>query len=292
MVARKRNKIVLPPTSTGNENRSNVNKLNKVKISLLEEEDEDISPIALVKKKNSKSVVIKKNQHEDTCSSTPDYKGLFKGNSKMKILNLDDMTDDDDDDDENTTGTSIIPSKTEIEALKRGKERANRPADRKWAIREKDYVSLLDTEDKLDIIDTIKKHGGTGKESEVWVDREVPNEAEEEKLVLGEKASLLHEQQKKKMIEDALNEQQTDATKEWESQLLMKGSGSNTAKIRDEPSLPKLYSFEQEDIRDELAVRLNTIQKQKKQLLVQLDILKRERVSLNDKKNLVLNKLV
>ena len=289
MVIRRRNKIALPAvTSEEHPELSGgpLNNLSKVKINFFPEDAEDAgvgeyeTPIVSLKR-NAKQI-SNRPETDDESTRVADYHDLFK--NKPKILNLDDMIDDDMIDDENSDAEhNSIPTIEEIEKLKQRKIKLKSRAYRRDDIREKDYVSLLDNEDKSDLLETIKAQGRNEGDDD-WAEAELPNDLEDERLVLSEREKCARDQGKRAMIEEALNGQQVDSTQEWESRLLSKGFGHDRTKSEEVPVLPQLCVMDDAEQGNQLDSMIAAVQRRKRQLALQLNTLIQQKRDLEEKK--------
>lgn len=271
MKIRKRVKIGLPPQQATDDG-VNVKKLSKASLSLLDDnqdDDEDNAEVPLKTFKRKGKVVegIESLQPESTS-----YGEIFNKKPATRVMNLEDMAEEDDDD------SMSNPSNKEIEELKHNKLRAHATQKKKDAISERVYVSLLDDDDKLEIMESIKKNGGTDNTpSDPDIDM-----LDEERLPLSSRESLFHRERLKQTIEEALKSQDDESSNAWESQLLSKGSGQSRQAI-DIPKLPKLHPSECEDNvndSDPLAQTIESVSFRKTQLMRQLTTLQAQKATL------------
>lgn len=271
MKIRKRVKIGLPPQQATDDG-INAKKLSKASLNLLDDHQDDDEdnvevPLGTFKRKGKAVEAIESLQQESTS-----YGDIFSKKPVSRVMNLEDMAEEDDDD------SLSYPSKKEIEELKSNKLKAQATQKKKDAISEKVYVSLLDDDDKLEIMESIKKNGGTeNTPSDPDIDM-----LDEERLPLSSRESLLHKERLKQTIEEALKSQDDESSNAWESQLLSKGSGQSQQAI-DIPKLPKLHPSESEDNvndSDPLAQTIESVSFRKTQLMKQLTTLQAQKATL------------
>lgn len=181
---------------------------------------------------------------DDDEISEPEYDSIFK-RANMKVLNLEDMDD------------SVAPTAT---------PRTER------VITEKDYVRLLDKEDKKDIIDQIKRYGD-GSDNDM-------DEFEDEKLPVSNSERRMEKEKRKRLIQEALNEK--DGVSKWEDSLL------GRVQVNRGPTLPQMCQSLQHD---HLASTLSKLQLRKMQLRIQLESMKDEKESLHKRRGELIEKI-
>lgn len=226
---RRRNKIQLPSLSNPSEGRN----VGFSSASLQDELNEETDPLPL--KKNVKKVQILELDDDET--SEPEYDSIFK-RADMKVLNLEDM-------DESVASTAT-PSTERV-------------------IAEKDYVRLLDKEDKKDIIDQIKRYGD-GSHNDM-------DDFEDEKLPVSNNERHLEKEKRKRLIQEALNE--NEGVSKWEESLM------GRVQVNRGPTLPQMCQSLQHD---HLASTLSKLQLRKMQLRIQLESMKDEKESLHKRR--------
>lgn len=283
MKIRKRIKINLPDHPTARDG-IDVKKLNKPNFSLLQEDlddDEDHGEVHIGALKKKKSRGVEDLPPPD--QEAPRYNDIFSKKPTSRVLNLEDMADDDDmaeEDDDNQESTGF-PSKKHIEDLKRAKLSSQKASEHREKVNEKIYVSLLDDDDKLEIMETIKKNGGPDKAQGPPSDPDI-DMLDDERLPLSSREHLLQNERRKHTIEKALRAQDDEASNAWESQLLSKGSG-HFQHPPNTPKLPKLHPTENENGADgstQLSQAIASVVFRKSQLMKQLATLKSQKTSL------------
>ncbi|AQZ13592.1 NTR2 (YKR022C) [Zygosaccharomyces parabailii] len=226
---KRRNKIQLSSLN----NRSEGRNLGFSSPSLQDELYEETDPLPL--RRDVKKVQIL--ELDDDEISEPEYDSIFK-RAHMKVLNLEDM-----DEPVASTATPLT-------------ERV---------ITEKDYVRLLDKEDKKDIIDQIKRYGD-GSDNDM-------DEFEDEKLPVSNSEQHLEKEKRKRLIQEALNEK--EGVSKWEDSLMSR------AQVNRGPTLPQMCQSLQHD---HLASTLSKLQLRKMQLRIQLESMKDEKESLHKRR--------
>ncbi|CCD23538.1 Ntr2p NDAI_0B05050 [Naumovozyma dairenensis CBS 421] len=325
----KRNKIKLHFSNGDdvNDNSENTDLLpkfgaSKVKPSFLEHDDEDddddegdyedkLSPIIFKKNKNKISF------NDQSSSSEPvvrtQYSGIFnqrkripenngerKVEQDIRILNLEDMSDEEEEvelsDDEDDNNPDIL-NKSRIEEIKKQREKNRRmygSFNSNGKLKEKEYVKLLDKDDKLELMDMIKKNGGVQKrnEKDMLDDGFAMHEFEDEQLGLTEKELQLQKDKKRENIRRALGtESGSDSNGEnWETNIVSKVVGGDILKDTYAMQLPILLrdnEFEEDSLSSELfKTKLET-----KKVRLQLTGMKKEKESLDNKRDILLSKL-
>ncbi|GAV56002.1 hypothetical protein ZYGR_0AZ01740 [Zygosaccharomyces rouxii] len=245
---RKRNKIRLP--SLGYEDlsvkESNDEKLN---VEMLQDDLNEEEPLPLVGGlKKMGQIPI---ETDDKAEERSKYDELFK--KDFRVLNLENIDLD-----------------SELEQQPR---EAFQP---KSEFREKDYVKLLDREEKGQIMSHVKKYGGDSDEDDTL------QEFEDDRLALSHSERKSQDARKKKLIQDVIAEdrQNDGSSREWEANLM------NRVQIQRSPALPSLYK----GIIDGSALEqeLSKVQHQKRQLKAKLTLLQNQRHKLlHDREELV-----
>lgn len=308
---KKRNKINLALIDGDHDSSvENLNKVSKVKLNLFQDDDhddegnEEAAPLTLFKRNKRKPVndLIPLNQNDAEADTS--YDQLFnnemsakKGVVEVRALNLEDLIEEDAFQDQDDSGDEMsFPTKKEIEQLKKRKAKSRASLNRTNRMREKDYVALLDDEDKLEIMETIEKNGGN-KQEDALSDTEL-GYLEDERLPLSNQEQQIQDQQKKQMIDDALNASDDETTKAWENQLLNKGS-KDAQTILNAPSLPVLCphdDFDDDRVNsghvNSVSSALSAVQLRKKQLQKQLELLTAQKLASEGQKTELVQHLI
>lgn len=122
---------------------------------------------------------------------------------------------------------SSIPTRGEIAKLKAQKSLSRRKISESDVTTERDYVKLLDSEDKREIMETIRLNGGLKRNNEKEITNFSDDEMQgfqDEMLALTDNQIAIQKDSKRKIIEKAINEVPYRANEEWETQLLSKGN--------------------------------------------------------------------
>lgn len=308
---KKRNKINLSLLGTDHENNvEKLNKVSKVRLDLFQNDDDDegneeAAPLPFFKRNKKKPVNdLTSLEHNDDEVDTS-YDKLFnnevrpkKDVAEIRSLNLEELSEEEafQDEMDGSEDERSFPTKKEIEQLKIRKAKSRSLLNRTNRTKEKDYVALLDDEDKLEIMETIQKNGGNKKE-DALSDIEL-EELEDERLPLSNQERQIQEHQKKQMIDDALNASDDEITKTWENQLLNKGA-KNAQTIPNVPSLPVLCPHDDfDDDHDNpghvnsLSSALSAVQLRKKQLQKQLQTLNAQKLESEGQKTELVKRLL
>ncbi|QLL33835.1 hypothetical protein HG536_0F01600 [Torulaspora globosa] len=255
-------------------------RLNKVRLSLFRDDDDDDdlkdAPTRVLKKKRDQQPSEIAAPEESHIS----YNDLFSRKSASKpsferVLNLEDMAEEDD----SEPAAVACMEETEL--------RHSRNQDD-----EKVYVSLLDKEDKLEIIDTMKRQGGPEEQDEL--DEHELELLDDGTLPLSSRELLLSRSRKKQAIEEAIRMQDEEGSATWETRMLSKGTGDSrhSAVIA---ALPRLYSSDSSDDDESDVVGLSqaiaSIALRKRQLEKQLIALKAQKASLQQQQATLIHRL-
>lgn len=279
-----RRRVKINVQSSGDEGTTiDAKKLNRAKLSLFrddeEDDDFDVTPTRVLKKKKDQPARELPSVEDSHIS----YEDLFTGKSALnrgqeRVLNLEDMDQEgslpQEEDDESGDKTTGIASREEIEEIKRRRLKLKQAQDKISKEDEKVYVSLLDKEDKLEIMDTIKRQGGQEEDQNEPDDPE-PDLLDDGKLPLSSREILMNQSNRKRAIEEAIKLQDEEASDAWETQMMSKGSGQSRPQAAI-PVLPRLYANESDES-DELSQAIASVTLRKSQLEKQLKVLKAQR---------------
>lgn len=290
MNIRKRVKIKVQSTSQADD-AINAKKLDRARLSLFrddedEDDDADELPTRALKKKKDQSPIELPVVEDQTQTN---YNDLFTRRSvpdrdAERVLNLEDMVQDGsishDEDDDVSVG---FPGKKEIEEIKARRLKLQRHSQDTGTNDEKVYVSLLDKEEKLDIMNAMKRQGDDEEETHNL------DLIDEERLPLTSREILLDQTQRRQAITEAINIQDKEASDTWETQLLSKGSGLSQLPATVH-AIPRLYfsdTDDKEDLSDtdELSKRVASIAVRQTQLERQIDALKSQRNQLKQEQD-------
>lgn len=244
-------------------------KLNRARLSLFRDDDDDEDDLkdvptrVLKKKKDQQSSEIAAPEDSQT-----NYNDLFSKSPKPsfeRVLNLEDMAEEDD------------QEVTAIAGQQRTNIRHNRNQDD-----EKIYVSLLDKEDKIEIMDTMKRLGGTDEEQDELGEHEF-DLLDDGKLPLSSRELLLSRSRKKQAIEEAIRMQDEEGSATWEKRMLSKAGHVSIVE------LPRLYSSDDEA--DTVSQAIASIALRKSQLEKQLKALKAQKADLQQQQATLTHRL-
>ncbi|CAR29705.1 hypothetical protein ZYGR_0AD03890 [Zygosaccharomyces rouxii] len=234
---KKRNKIKLPSLKDEDVPFKDDNGA-KLNVEMLQDDFNEEDPLPLVGglKKMGQIPIETSEKTEEKHK----YDGLFK--KDVKVLNLENMDLDMD---------------PELQPPESFQPKSN--------FREKDYVKLLDKEEKKQITAQIKKFGGDSDEDDAL------QEFEDDRLALSNREQKLQDARKKKLIQDVIAEdcQNEGSSREWEANLM------NRVQIQRGPTLPPLYKGIIDG--NALEQELSRVQQQKRQLKAKLILLQNQR---------------
>lgn len=248
---KKRNKIRLPSLNDANSDLLE-DEGNRVDVRMSQDDFNDEDPLPLVggfKKVRHLPLETKDIDNSSTEQEHHQYDELFK--KEAKVLNLEDLDLD-----------------PEGQAQKTFKPKTNN-------FRERDYVNLLEREDK-ELLGNIKKMANNEDEDD---EDKALGEFEDDRLALSLGEKSLQETSKKKLILHAMaqDSQKDDDNREWEANLM------NRVQIPSGPMLPSLYEG---PIQGEACeIELSKVQQRKRQLNAQLSLLKNQKDNLEQKKD-------
>lgn len=234
---KKRNKIRLPPSENDSSNAAVV----QASFSLLQEElNEEIEPVPL--KKNIKRIQNLELGTDE--KAEPEYDNLFR-REEVKILNLEDM---------DTPVAATMATHSEP------------------LLKEKDYVKLLEKDEKKEIMDRVKYYGSDSNDD--------LDEYEDDRLAVSTSEKRLQSERRKRLIQEALND--TESVSKWETSLMQR------VQVERGPVLPKMR---QNPGGDHLAAALSKVQLRKLQLCGQLQSLQEKKESLRKRREDVIGKI-
>ncbi|CCF55785.1 hypothetical protein KAFR_0A03500 [Kazachstania africana CBS 2517] len=313
MAFKKRNKIKVPSLSAqaGGTNVTDSKKPIRLNLSYLEDEEEEEDHASLQIKQNplkqKKPLILPVLPHtvkmtsaevDDDVSPERDdeYKDLFKkrvSKPDVKILNLEDKGIF-----ENIDGSDGDEEYMSKEQIERIKQRRRRPFEREARSSEREYVKLLNDEEKLDVIETIKDNGGFEKRNGDKNDNEYiydfEDEIFEDKLELNESVLSSKEVEKRENVDKILNDDEIGD--EWEKHILSKTNNvidysDSQDKIR---RLPKLFdsAMDDEDEGALLASKLSQITLAKRTKQLRIDALNKQRVGILEERDKLLQKIL
>ncbi|CAI4045138.1 hypothetical protein SKDZ_11G2280 [Saccharomyces kudriavzevii ZP591] len=320
MMIKKRNKIRLPSNHPEEleEDISAQRSIQQIKPAVpssLEDDDSDICALQPIKLKKVPKRKITFDGEQAVKENDSQYKGLYRSKENMDtskankddevILNMEDMMEEG----HNLlsylpdSGSSLegvhsisVPTREEIVKIKTEKSIYRRNLDKGDVIREKDYVKLLNNEDKREIMETIKSNGGLkhGTEKEVmnFSDDEM-RDFQDERLALTDSQISIQKDFKRKIIEEAISDAPYRVNEEWETQLLSKG---NMLKPNEETitPLPILFPGVNENRSDieEISEMVSKIRLQGRKVEMRLQALERARMDLENSKANLINTLI
>lgn len=332
MSFRKRNKIRIPTEETDNDEIDEIRPHNNIKIAYnreasdSESDDDDLDNLPGIKfKKRSGKVTFLKDHvtdnvikpstilsYDNTSKSDSGeiddgYKELYSNKpTKTQVLNLEDEEelDEMEQKDSSSVGVSDKYSQAEIDKIKLQRESLRNKQQKSSEVEkgtptEKDYAKLLTTEERLDLMDTIKDNGGVQKANEhkdfTNIEDYVDERLEDERLALTENERTKQEEARRNMIQKALDEDDSNdaATREWQYNLTQHGTNvqqdSSTKKNVQLPILWPAHDTDKDDsfIEDEL----KKLSVQHKTVQMKLDAMQKERLELKQRRQQILNEL-
>ncbi|SMN19292.1 similar to Saccharomyces cerevisiae YKR022C NTR2 Essential protein that forms a dimer with Ntr1p [Maudiozyma saulgeensis] len=323
MSFRKRNKIKIPISSHNSSETTSKGNKNNIPLNFDEDEivdDFDSLPSLKLKKGARKLPPFSSSlKSQDTNSSTSSdntskiilekdtYGSIYKIKANNSaVLNLEDECElnEIEQNDMDYIDDNNILSISEIDEIKKEKEKLRKKFQQKQEVEkgrpsEKDYAKLLTSEERLDLLDTYKDNGGITKANEYndikSTEDYTDSIADDGKLALTKNEMLLEKQNRKYLIEQAINEKEVDDDQNnWEQNIVQNGSlGSSTVKINVKARLPALWKdiedFEGDSFIDtELAksrIKLKTKELQRRKL-------QEERSGLIQKGNSIINEIM
>lgn len=285
MKIRKRVKIGVPAQET-NTGGINPKKLSKASLSLLQDDQDDDDdhtegPLGILKKRRGGEIAEIASVEQEPTS----YDDIFTKRPASRVMNLEDMDDEEDELMSRTTRDD------ENVGFKHNKIEPQNPTSQRKKVTEKIYVSLLDDDDKQEILETIKKNGGPARANDPPSDPEI-DMLDEERLPLSKREALLQQQRRKQTIEQALKMHDEESSEAWESQLLSKGAGQQQSHRLNTASFPKLHPNEPEESStgpSKLTQALDSINARKLQLTKQLNILTSQKTSLQSQQETLIH---
>lgn len=228
---RKRNKIRLPSLKDDDLSFKDEEKLN---VEILPEDVNEEEPLPLVGglKKMGQAPI----ETSDKTGEKNTYDELFK--KDFKVLNLENIDLD--------LGSETQP----LESFQSNSK-----------LREKDYVKLLDDEEKDEIVTHLKRFGSESDEDDAL------QECDDGRLALSHREQKLQDAKKKKLIQDVIAEEYNNdgSNREWEANLM------HRVQIQSGPVLPSLYKGTIDG--STLKQELSKVKQQKRQLKAKLTIL-------------------
>lgn len=246
---RKRNKIRLPSLKDDDVSFKDEEKLN---VQILPEDVNEEEPLPLVgglKKMGQTSM-----ETSDKTEERNTYDELFK--KDVKVLNLENM---DLDVDSEPQPLESFQSKSKL--------------------REKDYVKLLDDEEKDEIVTHLKRFGGESDEDDIL------QECDDGRLALSHREQKLQDAKKKKLIQDVIAEESNNdgSNREWEANLM------HRVQIQRGPVLPSLHKGTIDG--SALKQELSRVRQQKRQLKAKLAILYDQKYMLQHNKEKLVSQI-
>ncbi|CAI1552231.1 hypothetical protein SEUBUCD646_0K02420 [Saccharomyces eubayanus] len=316
MAIKKRNKIRLPsdPPEEIEGDTSVHRPIQQIKpglLNTLEDDDGEICELQPIRfKKVPKRVITFGDEQEDDShynelyNSKKDNNAWKKDNDDVVILNMEDMmegqhqllSDPLENGDSLGDKHSIIPTREEIMKLKEQKSISRKNLSKSNVVKEKDYVKLLDSEDKRELMETIKSNGGLKRSNEKELENFSDDELQgfqDERLALTENQIAIQKDAKKKVIEEALGVTAYRVNEEWEAQLLSKGNvlKPNEAVIT---PLPILFPEDGENGNnmEEITDMVLNIRLQRKKVELRLQALQKAKMDLENSKANLISKLI
>ncbi|CAI4046543.1 hypothetical protein SUVZ_11G2340 [Saccharomyces uvarum] len=317
MAIKKRNKIRLPsdPSEEFEGDTSVHRPIQQIKpglLNCLEDDDSEICELQPIrfKKVPKRDVTFGGGQEDDShynelYHSRKDNNTSRKDNDDVVILNMEDMMEGQHQllRDPFENGDSLgdehsinIPTRGEIVKLKEQKSISRRNLNRSNIVREKDYVKLLDSEDKRELMETINSNGGLKRSNEKELENFSDDELQgfqDERLALTENQIAVQKDAKKKIIEEALGTTAYRVNEEWEAQLLNKGNVLKPNEVVITP-LPILFPEDGENGNDieEITEKVLKIRLQRKKVELRLQALQKAKLDLENSKANLISKLI
>lgn len=318
MAIKKRNKIRLPSDPSGEfEVDTSVHRpIQQIKpglLNCLEDDDGDICELQPIrfKKVPKRNVTFGDKQEDDShynelYHSKKDNDSLKKDNDDVVILNMEDMMEGQHQllSDPFENGDSIgdehssikIPTRGEIMKLKEQKSISRRNINKSNVVREKDYVKLLDSEDKRELMETIQSNGGLKRSNEKELENFSDDELQgfqDERLAVTENEIAIQKDAKKKIIEEALGTTAYRVNEEWEAQLLNKGNVLKPNEVVITP-LPILFPEDGQNGNEikEITEMVSKIRLQRKKVELRLQALYKAKLDLENSKANLISKLI
>lgn len=299
---RKRNKIKLPlPDSVGGNSETNQstsrNKIKSLSLNLGDEDEDNELDLVPIKLKKNRNKIVLTEENSVPNADDIDYKNeLIRNRSagqdnpptmirpEGRIMNMEDIEEEEvielgsEGSDNNSY---IFPSREEIENIKEKKSRSRNKYLKGHS--EKDYIKLLDTDDKLELMETINKNGGVHKKNDKMGTLSDDNEEEfdDGRLAITENQRIDQESKKREFITEALNEK--DMGKDWENHVLTNVANLDT-ELMNEYQLPMLWDDPREESDDDVleslinqldlddrkvSLQIRQIQKEEENLLIE-----------------------
>lgn len=333
MTFRRRNKIKLP-VEEDNETKDSKRKDISVKISYDKDESDsnddgddnsDSIPAIKFKRRSGKATFLSGHTLSNSSSlpestgeqnkaepanhddDTESYKDVYsKVPSKSQVLNLEDEDEIDgieqeDDIDKDTTETY---SRADIEKIKQHREAIRNKLNQSTEAEngtpsERDYAKLLTTEEKLDLMDTIKDNGGMAKANEhkdfTNVEEYVDKRLEDERLALTENEKSQQAEARRNMIQDAIDREDSNdaATREWQFNITQHGTNMQQDNVKKNNSqLPVLWpDHDTADDTTFIEDELKKISVQRKTAQMKYDAMNKESATLKTRRRQILAEL-
>ncbi|CAI4603769.1 CDG_1a_G0033730.mRNA.1.CDS.1 [Saccharomyces cerevisiae] len=320
MAIKKRNKIRLPSGSPeevgidGSAHKS-MQQIKPLVSNDSEDDDNDICVLQPIKFKkvpkrditfDGEQAIKEDNSHyEDLYHSKKNTNASTGNKDDLLILNMEDLMEgnhhllsDSSEAGSSSEGEHIssIPTRGEIAKLKAQKSLSRRKISESDVTTERDYVKLLDSEDKREIMETIRLNGGLKRNNEKEITNFSDDEMQgfqDEMLALTDNQIAIQKDSKRKIIEKAINEVPYRANEEWETQLLSKG---NINKSNEKIITPLPVLFPDDDESGNSIERINEmvskISLQRKKVEMRLQALEKTKIDLEKSKASLINKLV
>ncbi|EJS42932.1 YKR022C [Saccharomyces arboricola H-6] len=320
MAIKRRNKIRLPNGPTGElEGDISVNRpiqqVNSGVLDNLEDDDSDICELQPIKFKKVPKRDVTFDGEQLTKENNSHYRNLYSSKEDVNtskvskddvvVLNMEDMMEgghrslgelSEGGDSFEEEHTINIPTPEEIVKLKAQKSISRRNFNKSDTVREKDYVKLLDKEDKRELMETIKSNGGlkhtNEKDIENFSDDEM-QDYQDERLALTDNQVAIQKDSKRRIIEEAIGDVCYRVNEEWEAQLLSKG---NVLKPNEKTitALPILYP--KNDVNgnniEAISEMVSKISFQRKKVEMRLQALQKAKIDLEETKVRLLDTLI
>ncbi|CAI4034780.1 hypothetical protein SMKI_11G2300 [Saccharomyces mikatae IFO 1815] len=322
MAIKKRNKIRLPggPPNELEVDASVHRSMQQLKPGTLNDSDDDdddndmfdLQPIKF-KKVPKRDITFDAEQAAKEDDSH--YKGLYqpknnintlkKNKDDLLVLNMEDLMEGGQQLLKNSSEvidglegehTISIPTREEIVKLKTQKAISRRNITKSDVVSEKDYVKLLDSEDKRELMETIKSNGGLKRINEKEIENFSDDDMQgfhDEKLALTDNQIAIQKDFKRKIIEEALSDAPHRANEEWETQLLSKGNIHKSDEKIITP-LPILFPDNKEtgNNTEGISEMVSKIRLQRKKVEMRLQALEKAKIDLENSKANIINKLM
>lgn len=320
MAIKKRNKIRLPsglPEELGVDGSAHrpTQQINAVTLNDFEDDDNDVCALQPIKFKKVPKRDITFEGEQAIKENDSHYKDLYhsKKNTDTSmgnkddavVLNMEDLVEGNHDlfNDSSEASNSFegehttsIPTREEIAKLKAQKSISRRKISKSDVVRERDYVKLLDSEDKREIMETIKSNGGLKRTNEKEIENFSDDEMQgfqDERLALTDNQIAIQKDSKRKIIEEAINDAPYRVDEEWETQLLSKGNIHKPNEGIITP-LPILFPDDDEsgNTIEGISEMISKICLQRKKVEMRLQALEKAKIDLENSKANLINKLI